>query len=180
MNQQQARNLLTHAAALDPTMLPSDNDALATKVTVWWKALAALDYDDALAAVYDHYKRDNTKSISVGIIYQTCQGTRTPTGEHGFAECNPQIIAPAADAWGGRYEVWCRRCGHQNSAYADTIGEAQILRNHHQYTPPTFLTDDEWAADSEAVKQDTVRYLAERMTVPEESEDWSEARNHRD
>lgn len=184
MKQQEARNLLTHAAALDPTMLPADNDALATKITVWWKALASIDYEDALAAVYDHYKRDTTKSVSVGIIYQACQGSRTPTGEHGFTECNPLIIAPAADAWGGRYEVWCRRCGFQNSAYCDTIGEAQLLRDHHQYTPPTFTADEDREADQRAQQiSQWATSIAATTVIPDDEEpqvDYSEARNHRD
>lgn len=173
MNQQEARNLLAHAAALDPTMLPSDNDALATKVSVWWKALAALNYDDALAAVYDHYKRDATKSVSVGVIYQACQGGRTPTGEHGFAECNPIIVTPTGDT-DGRYEVWCRRCGYENAQYADTIGAAIAARDRHVYRPPTF------AADEMVSRPFRPATTAVQMPDEEPQEDWSEARNHRD
>jgi hypothetical protein len=141
MNQQEVKQLLTVAASMDPTMMPADDAALLTKIAVWANALRKIDYQDGVAAVYDHYKRDATKSVSVGVIYQACQGARTPAGEHFFTECNPLIVAPHGDV-DGRYEVWCRRCGHENAAYADTIGEARLLADHHQYEPPTFRHHD--------------------------------------
>lgn len=181
MNQQEVKQLLTVAASMDSTMLPADDAALLTKVAVWANALRQIDYEDGMAAVYDHYKRDTTKSVSVGIIYQACQGSRTPSGEHYFTDCNPIVVAPQADAWGGRYEVWCRRCGFQNSAYADTIGEAQLLRDNHHYTPPTFTADEDREADARAQQiGEWAGSIAQSTMIPEEQEDWSEARNHRD
>lgn len=137
MNENETRQLLTVASGYDPTMLPADDRALAIKVHAWSTGLRQIDFEDGLAAVHDHYRLDTTKSVSVGIIYQACQGSRTPSGEHYFTECNPIIVAPHGDVE-GRYEVWCRRCGHDRAAYADTIGEARLLRDHHQYEPPTF------------------------------------------
>lgn len=137
MNQQEVKQLLTVAASMDATMLPADDAALLTKIAVWANALRRVDYEDALAAVYDHYKRDTAKSVSVGIIYQACQGTRTPGGEHYFEKCNPIIIAPHGDTE-GRYEVWCRRCGYEHSAFCDTIHEARLLMEHHRYEAPSF------------------------------------------
>lgn len=56
--------------------------------------------------------------------------------------CNPLIITPDADL-DSKYEVWCRACG---SHYADTLGEAQLLRDHHQ--PPAPKT---WVPTEESV-----------------------------
>ena len=181
MNDQEAHALLTMAAGYDPTMLPADDRSLAIKVNAWTTGLRKVDYEDALAAVHDHYRRDTTKSVSVGIIYQACQGSRIPTGEHGFTECNPLILAPTADAWGGRYEVWCRRCGYENSAYCDTIGEAQLLRDHHQYTPPTFDSPEDKVADQRAqqIGEWTQTIAATTFIPADETVDWSESQTHR-
>ncbi len=182
MNERETHALLTMAAGYDPTMLPADDRSLAIKVNAWTTGLRKIDYEDGLAAVHDHYRRDTTKSVSVGIIYEACQGSRVPTGEHGFTDCNPLIIAPTSDAWGGRYEVWCRRCGFPASSYADTIGEAQILRDHHQYTPPTFTADADREADQRAAQ--IVRWaddIATTTVIPDDDEhdkDWSESETH--
>lgn len=181
MNMTETKELLKIAASLDSTMLPAEDRDLLQKIAVWSKALAKVDYEDALGAVYDHYRRDVTKSVSVGIIFQACQGSRIPTGEHGFTECNPLILAPTSDAWGGRYEVWCRRCGFENSAYCDTIGEAQLLRDHHQYTPPTFDSPEDKVADQRAQQiGEWTQTIAATTVIPaDETVDWSESQTHR-
>lgn len=154
MNTSDAMNLLTVIAQYDPTMMPADDAGMTLKASVWAKALRGTDYEAALGVVHAHYKRD-VRPITVAIIWNGAHGGKSPHGEHRFTECNPVILSPAGDL-DGRYEVWCRRCGHGASVYAETVEEAGVLRDTHQYSPPV-------------------------ITKPREPEstDWSEPRTNR-